>query len=591
MASLLEFNYLEFLKEEIWNDTAAVRIGAASRVHLIASALGPEKSTTELVPVLAQVIKEEPLCNDAEFMYSMAKQFLVLSEYIDGRDELLIGPLEHLAAQDETLVREQAIQSLCEIVTKRPALAPEYLLPALHRLATTTDFFTARISACALLPTAYRFAGERQKAGLREVYSSLCADDVPMVRRAAAHRMHDLVSVCDKEDILGSLIGLYKQHSREDTQDTIRVSSVHTTLVISKMLSEDENKQHTISVVKDAAEDRSWRVRLTAAKNFDGLCAGFGPQIVSTHLLPLLVQLMKDSEQQVRTEAVQVVEPCLGLPHALTADQLQQHVLPQLLSMGSDPALPVRAALAQVLGPLAKVLGREGTERQLLGLVSELTGDEFYDVRIGVVSSVGLLCDILGDGAPARSLLSTVQGLILDDRWRIRQKVVEQVPKLARLFGVSVFESALEAMYLSGLHDPVHAVREVASQNLKEITSTFGSRWAVEHLLPKLVEQYSQGAGYVNRVTSLHALQQLSGVMSPEQVMQFVIPVLVKATKDGVPNVRICACLNIMWLVENCDLGSAAISTVIKPTLVELEHDSDIDVQYYSQRAIAACGR
>jgi len=412
-----------------------------------------------------------------------------------------------------------------------------------------------------------------------------------MVRRAAAHRMHDLVSVCSKEDVLGGLIGLYRQHSREDTQDLIRVSSVHTTLVISKMLSEEENRQHTISVVRDAAEDRSWRVRLTAAKNFDGLCAGFGPQITSTHLLPLLVQLMKDSEQQVRTEAVQVVEPLLAPPHALAPEQLQQRVLPQLLSMGADPALPVRAALARALGPLAEALGRDGTERHLLGLVSQLAGDEFYDVRIGAVSSVGPLCELLGDGAPARSLLGAVQGFALDDRWRIRQKAVEQVPGLARLFGVSVFESTLEAMCLSSLRDPVHSVREVASRTLREITSTFGPRWTVERLLPKLADQYSQGAGYANRVTSLHALKQLSGAMSPEQVMQFVVPVLVKATKDGVPNVRICACLTIMWLAENCDLGSAAISTVIRPTLVELKHDSDIDVQYYSQRAIAACGR
>ena len=77
----------------------------------------------------------------------------------------------------------------------------------------------------------------------------LCADETPMVRRAAAHKMRDFVSVCAKQagscgdacvsalhphspqgrtfcffalagqDLLTDLIGVYKQLSQEDTQD------------------------------------------------------------------------------------------------------------------------------------------------------------------------------------------------------------------------------------------------------------------------------------------------------------------------------------------------------------------------------------
>lgn len=42
----------------------------------------------------------------------------------------------------------------------------------------------------------------------------------------------------------------------------------------------------------------------------------------------------------------------------------------------------------------------------------------------------------------------------------------------------------------------------------EEIAETFGSKWTVEHLLPKLVEQYSQSASYANRVTTLRVLPQ-----------------------------------------------------------------------------------
>jgi len=585
-----DFNYLEFFKEEVQHESAVIRMAAVNRVHLIASALGPDKTIHELLPYVAQVVKEEPLCYDEEFLYSMARQYAVLSDYISGRDELLIGPLEHLAAQEETVIREQAIQSLCQIVERKPHLVPEHVVPTVHRLATKSDFFTARVSACALLPTVYRHATQEQRTALQEAYHALCADDTPMVRRAAAHRMPDLISACDKRVVLNDMMSVYKQLSQEDTQDTIRVSSVHTALVIAKMFDAEENSQHAVTAIKEAASDRSWRVRLTIATNFSQLCAAFGPEITAAHLMEPLKQLIKDTEQEVRKEAVRVVEQCLLLPDPFTSDQLQQHVLPLFSSLAIDPSQPVRAALAQILGPVAKTLGREVTHRQLLSLISELMKDESHDVRLNIASHVGLLCEVLSVDGFVHSLLSTVQNLIMDNHWRIRQRIIEQVPALSRHFGVEMFQSKLEALYLSSLRDSVHSVRDAATQNMKAIANTFGPAWTVEHLLPKLVEQYSQSSGYASRVTMLHVLSQVSSVMTPEQILQFIIPVLIKATKDGVPNVRFCACRNITWMMESHNFSSmVAISAVIKQALTELQHDSDIDVQYYAQRAIAQC--
>lgn len=346
---------------------------------------------------------------------------------------------------------------------------------------------------------------------------------------------------------------------------------------------------YTLSVIKDACEDRSWRVRLTVAKNFDQLCAAFGPEIMERELLPAFIQLMKDNEQEVRKEAVRIIEPCLHLATPLTAEQLQNFILPQFQPLGLDTAQPVRAALAQVLGPVAKVLGRDITQRQLLSLISDLMKDEFHDVRLNMVSHAGLICEVLSVDGLVHSLLHTIQNLIMDNNWRIRQSVVEQVPKLARLFGVEMFQSKLEQLFLPSLRDSVHSVREAAIRHLKEIADTFGSQWTVEHLLPRLVDQYSQSTGYANRVTTLHVLPQVSGVMTADQIVQFLVPLMVKATKDSVPNVRFCACKTIIWMMENHNLGATSIQTSIKPTLMELEHDSDIDVQYYAQRAIALC--
>jgi len=582
----MDFNPFDFFKEEIRSDSASIKIGAITRLKLVASAIGPQRTKSELIPYIIQTAQEEPLCNDEELLFNIAEQYAVLADYCGGHYEMLIPPLEHLAAQEETVIRDRAIASLVAIVEKKTSLVPEYLVPTLTRLATKADFFTARVSACALFPTAYKYANDDQKSTLCKAYTALCVDDTSMVRRASAHKMRDFVSVTDKADILAEMIPVYKQLSQEDTQDTIRMACIHTTIVLAKTFNAEENKTHTIQVIKDAAEDRSWRVRLTIAKHFDELCSAFGPEITASHLMQPLVQLMKDSEQEVRKEAVRVIEACLKLsPPAITNDQLQTLILPQFQSLGLDSSQPVRAALAQVIGPVAKTLGRDATQRTMLSLISDLMKDEFHDVRLNIVSHAGLICEVLSVDGLAHSLLHTIQSLIMDNHWRIRQSVVVQVPKLAKLFGCEMFQSKLEALFLSSFCDSVHSVRKTAIAHTKDIAETFGAQWSVDHLLPKLVEQYSQSAGYANRVTTLQVLPQISHVMSPDQIVQFILPLLIKGTKDSVPNVRFIACQTIAWMCEHHNLRAQAAS-VIKPALTELEQDPDTDVQYYTQRAL-----
>merc|ERR1719359_1883919 len=124
----LDFNPLDFFKDEIRSENASIKIGAASKLDLIASAMGPQKVVSELIPFACQVIQEEPWCNDEEFLFTMARQFAMLAEFSKGKEELLIPPLEILAAQEETVIRDKAVESMCEIVDKRPDAVKDHLL-------------------------------------------------------------------------------------------------------------------------------------------------------------------------------------------------------------------------------------------------------------------------------------------------------------------------------------------------------------------------------------------------------------------------------------------------------------------------------
>ncbi|OLP77650.1 Serine/threonine-protein phosphatase 2A 65 kDa regulatory subunit A beta isoform [Symbiodinium microadriaticum] len=225
------------------------------------------------------------------------------------------------------------------------------------------------------------------------------------------------------------------------------------------------NRQHTVAVIKDASVGRATAAnmkvsnRLTVAKNFDQLCQAFGlepsvsgPELTAQKLMQPFIQLMKDNEQEVRKEAVRVIEACLNLrgpevtksvPEPLTSEQLQQHILPeaetfplpqltqrtsrpQFQALGLDPAQSVRAASAPALRLISDLM-KDGSARK----------DEFHDVRLNIVSHAGLICEVL-----------SVDGLALSPDFG-GQSVVEQVPKLVTgLVGLAP-KTAVESMFLA----------------------------------------------------------------------------------------------------------------------------------------------
>lgn len=72
----------------------------------IALALGPERARDELVPFLLDSLDDED-----EVLLALAEEIGNLGEFVGGPPyaHLLLGPLENLAAAEETLVRDKVM--------------------------------------------------------------------------------------------------------------------------------------------------------------------------------------------------------------------------------------------------------------------------------------------------------------------------------------------------------------------------------------------------------------------------------------------------------------------------------------------------
>ncbi len=67
------------------------------------------------------------------------------------------------------------------------------------------------------------------------------------------------------------------------------------------------------------------------------------------------------------------------------------------------------------------------------------------------------------------------------------------------------FDEKLSTLCMSWLGDCVYAIREAATNNLKNLTEVFGADWAKRAVFPKILAM-SQHANYLYRITTLFAL-------------------------------------------------------------------------------------
>jgi serine/threonine-protein phosphatase 2A regulatory subunit A len=95
---------IHLLMDELKSDDVHLRLASIRRLSTIALALGPERTRDELIPFL-----QDQLDDEDEVLLVLAEELGGFSEYVGGNDwaYLILGPLENLAAVEETLVREK----------------------------------------------------------------------------------------------------------------------------------------------------------------------------------------------------------------------------------------------------------------------------------------------------------------------------------------------------------------------------------------------------------------------------------------------------------------------------------------------------
>jgi len=580
------------LVEELKSEEITDQLTAAKKISTIALGMGAEKSKSQLVPYLLQIIET----HTDEVLHAVAESIPSLIPAIGGGDSahVLLPSLEALAEKDETIVRTKAVASL---VTVAAAMGDERvqneMLPLVKRLAGGENF-PSRISAAGLFASVYPSSPPALRPTLRKQYETLAKDEMPMVRSAAFSHMPALAKVMEKDVLVSELVPLFNELST-DLQESVREMAVANVVAMVQRLTPDEALKLFGAFSDNLQEDRSAAIRVLKAQHFVSLAAAMNPaRPIREQAGPYLQLLVQDNDLDVRTAAAKnLADFCARLD----AGTLQSQIIPVLQDLSQPPppgemslSQAVREHIAEHVCTLAAVLGREGTSNDLMRLLRIFLGDD--ELKAKVLATVDPVVEALGGEGTQSVLLPEVIKMKDDPLWRVRLSIVQTLPVYAKHMGMDLFDQQLKEVQLSALQDSVSRIREQAVTNLEALAKLFGDSWISTHVLPWVLEA-AKGNGpfaYQGRISSLDAVEHLLCASSGNrQVCDVLLQKVVEPlSRDRVANVRIAsaaALKNVAKRMMAEDKGF--VNDVIKPMLQTMAQDAEPDVKIFAETGLS----
>lgn len=592
------------LMDELKHDDVLLRLNAIRRLSTIALALGPQRTREELIPFLDESIEDED-----EVLTALGDELGNFVEYVGGPEygHTLLSPLENLAAIEEPIVREKAVESLnkiCAVLSQQQV--EENFIPLVKRLSKT-DWFTSKVSATGLYTAPYPKASTPQQQELRQYYSQLVHDETPMVRRQAATNLAKFVKAMNAETVIKDMIPLF-QFLAADDQDSVRLLTVEVLISIAEVVPVEQqaNLGQLLQILKSLFSDKSWRVRYMVANCFEKLAKAVGEDVVKRDLVPAFVKLLKDGEAEVRT-AIAAQIP--GFCRLVDRDTLLHEIMASIEELVTDSNQHVRAALGTQISGLAPILGKDQTITHLLPMFIQMLKDEFPEVRLHIISKLELVNDVIGIELLSQSLLPAIVQLAEDKQWRVRLAIIEYIPLLAKQLGVEFFDEKLGGLCMSWLGDTVYSIREAATKNLRKLTEVFGVEWARNTIIPKVMAMGTQ-TNYLYRMTTCFAISILAEAVDIACIQELFLPMIGQLVDDPIPNIRFNVAKSYEQLISvlrqlpeqgtlsslkadvnggalpgPTPLGLELIQKQIIPNLQKLQSDDDVDVRYFASTA------
>ncbi|KAI9315825.1 armadillo-type protein [Dichotomocladium elegans] len=407
----------------------------------------------------------------------------------------------------------------------------------------------------------------------------MASDAMFYVRKEAAAAIGSLATVVDPQVAIDRLLPLYMSFSR-DTIWHVRRSCVLTLPLLCGVLPEETRTRIAVDGIKLFKNDVSRNVRNTLAEVIGELIAKFLPEDWETTgkpgkvpepLLEFFLSLgpSANANQMYKSDTDRAIICAYNFPAVVLtagANYWDSHLKDTYLSLTKDYQIKVRRTFAYSLHEIARIIGPERTERDLVQIFALYLMD-LDEVKQGVLEH---LAEFLGTlVVSSRNEYIPILAEVWDGvmtNWRLRDILAGQLRYIAQLFDATRVVDNILPLAIRACQDEFAAVRETGvesfpiileivkravdddgetlSQTGQDHDDNADSRREfalalLNHVMDKL-DEFVRSDSYRGRLIFVQICRVLleAGICAGD-FASFFLPRLVPLAKDPVVNVRI----------------------------------------------------
>jgi len=401
---------------------------------------------------------------------------------------------------------------------------------------------------------------------------NLAAVEETVVREKATDsivQVVDSMDACTSEDV----VGMIERLSNGDWF-TSRISAC-SLFACSYPKSDANTKANLRASFEQLCGDDTPMVRRAAAHNLGTFAAVAGQNegdktaLLNEFLLPLLTKLSTDEQDSVRLLAI---ENCSKVCSLLDKESYLQHILPIVQASVEDRSWRVRFNVAREFHALAKALGPETAEKQLLAFFCNLLQDAEAEVRAVAAKNIAGMFEVLGATLFEQELVPIMQVLAQDTTLNVRTALAEACMGVAPTLSQESFLSHIVPLLMHFLRDEAPEVRLNVLSRLSSLSSSLDS--LSTSLLPVVLELKDDTQWRVREaIASL--LPAIAAKMGANYFTQNIQDdIFFTGFRDDVSSVRLAAARATGALLGT--LGAGALEQTMVPRLNELwaQHDT-----------------
>lgn len=337
------------------------------------------------------------------------------------------------------------------------------------------------------------------------IIEQLASDPLFYVRKEAATAVGSMAQVVDSEVAEQRLLPLFRQFS-EDQIWHVRRSCVLTLPQLCGVLSQESKTEITVTSVETFRNDVSRNVRNAMADIIGELVSKFLPpgweqtgqpgklpEPLLQYFLSLGSNTNHNNNQMLKLEIDRTYICAYNFPAVvLTAgvEYWNGHLRETYLNLTKDYQIKVRCTFAHSLHDIARIIGPERTERDLVQIFALYLMD-LDDVKQGVLEH---LADFLGTLAvSSRNEYIPILAEVWDGvstNWHLRNILAAQLKDISLLFDASRVVEHVLPLVVRACHDEFAAVRETGVQVFPVVLDV------VKHAVEEDGDSLSQADGY-----------------------------------------------------------------------------------------------